>query len=304
VPAVQRAWPVATRLAVDPGEVTATGGGQRAEGMDDLADRADFRLLLAGPDVDLPSTKHHYFLIDLHQPGIEVAAAAAHRREVEFFQVHPTGAVVPERAAGGAVGAVGRCQVTLRASARGSPEPDRVGWTGSAAGHRAAHSSATASAARRASPRVERPVHQDRLVRLGARAGAGLDQPPSSDRAANHEHPVSESSIAGSRGRAEPAIQRRPLTPRCRWIGVACRSRQLADPEISPPGRAGMPPERGGPRHAAQQGAHIEVAPPRSNKNVLAERVLGMPKTSTPGAEKSWRELPPRVALRGPAKPA
>ena len=260
------------------------------------ADRADFAVLLARTDVDLP--KHEgitYFLIDLHQPGIEVRPLPHIGGEVEFFQVHLDRAVVPD---GRRVGAVGAGWTVARSTLRG--ERQMVSGAGSGGVDRIGGGT-TAQLIRSARQRARDglpggwsdPSTRDRLVRLWCEEQVrGWTNRRVRDRAANHEPPGPESSIGKVHG-AE--LNQRIQAEAADLLGAAglawpADPDQLADPDDLTAWARGMPPEvRGMLRSRANT---IEGGTTEVNKNVLAERVLGMPKDVDPWRGKPWRELP------------
>lgn len=259
------------------------------------ADRADYAVLLARTDPD--ATKHDgitYFLIDLHQPGIDVRPLRHIGGEVEFFEVYLDGALVPDAQR---VGAVGAGWTVARSTLRG--ERQMVSGTGSGGVDRIGGGS-TDQLVRAARQRARAglpggwndPVTRDRLVRLWCEEQVrGWTNRRVRDRAANNEPPGPESSIGKVHG-AE--LNQRIQAEAADLLGAAglAWAAEPDAPEVADlvAWARSMPPEvRGMLRSRANT---IEGGTTEVNKNVLAERVLGMPKDVDPWRGKPWRELP------------
>ena len=112
---------------------------------------ADFGVLLARTDPDVPKRQGiTYFLIDLHQPGVEVRPLRHIGGEVDFNEVFLDGAVVPDAQRVGEVGDGWKvANATLSGerqmvSGAGSGGVDRIGGRGRRA--RCSRSRATAAA--------------------------------------------------------------------------------------------------------------------------------------------------------------
>ena len=140
VPAVQRAGrraPTSPRSRAGP-SATATSGwspGRRC-GPRGRTSR-DFGVLLARTDADVPKRKGiTYFLIDLHQPGVEVRPLRHIGGEVDFNEVFLDGARVPDTQRVGEVGDGWKvANATLSGerqmvSGSGSGGVDRIGGSG------------------------------------------------------------------------------------------------------------------------------------------------------------------------------
>ena len=139
MPAVQRAGRrVRPRLAGVPGRARRRRvGGLRPEGVDHLGAPSQFGVLLARTDPDEPKRKGiTYFLIDLHQPGVEVRALRHIGGEVDFNEVFLDGARVPDTQRVGEVGDGWKvANATLSGerqmvSGSGSGGVDRIGGSG------------------------------------------------------------------------------------------------------------------------------------------------------------------------------
>ena len=254
------------------------------------ADRADFAVLLARTDPDVP--KHQgitYFLLAMRQPGIDVRPLRHIGGEAEFFQVFIDAARIPDSQRVGGVGNGWRvAQATL------SGERQMVSGAGSGGVNRVGGAS-TAHLIRLARQRSadglsggwDDPVVRDRLIRLWceeqvrgwtnqrvrARIASGLAPGPESSVGKVHASELNQrvqaaaADLLGASGVA--------------WPG---------DPADSDSYAASMPAEvRGMLRSRANT---IEGGTSEVNKNVLAERVLGLPKDADPWRGKPWRDLP------------
>jgi alkylation response protein AidB-like acyl-CoA dehydrogenase len=272
------------------------GAGWRVHGQKvwtTWADRADFAVLLARTDPDLP--KHQgitYFLLDMHQPGIEVSALPHIGGEAEFFQVFIDGALVPESQRVGDVGAGWRvAQATLSGerqmvSGTNSGGVDRIG--GGSTGH------LIRLARRRAAEGLpggwDDAAVRERLVRLWCeeRVRGWTNQrvraQVASNRAPGPESSIGKVHAADLNQRVQAAAADLLGAAGLAWSGDSDHLDDLAGYW------AGMPAEvRGMLRSRANT---IEGGTTEVNKNVLAERVLGLPKEPDPWRGVPWRELP------------
>jgi alkylation response protein AidB-like acyl-CoA dehydrogenase len=278
------------------------------------ADRADFAVLLARTDPDVP--KHQgitYFLLKMRQPGIDVRPLRHMGGEAEFFQVFIDGARVPDSQRVGDVGTGWRvAQATLSGerqmvSGAGSGGVDRVGGASTARLIRLARQRTADGLDGGWGDQVVR----DHLIRLWceeqvrgwtnqrvrARLASGLAPGPESSIGKVHASELNQrvqaaaADLLGASGVAWPA------DPAC-----------LADP-AGPTGPAD-PADPADPGYAADPGGYaasmpaevrgmlrsrantIEGGTSEVNKNVLAERVLGLPKDPDPWRGKPWRDLP------------
>jgi alkylation response protein AidB-like acyl-CoA dehydrogenase len=254
------------------------------------ADQASFAVMLARTDQDAP--KHQgitYFLIDMRQPGVDIRPLRHMGGETEFFQVFIDGARVPDAQRIGAEGDGWKvAQATLSGerqmvSGASSGGVDRIG--GGSTRHLirlARQISAEGLPGGWEDPRV-----RDRLVRLYCedRVRAWTNQRVRA-RLASGRAPGPESSI----GKVHAGeLNQRVQEAAADLLGAA----GVAWPGSTddPDGYAdGMPAEvRGMLRSRANT---IEGGTSEVNRNVLAERVLGLPKEPDPWRGKPWRELP------------
>jgi alkylation response protein AidB-like acyl-CoA dehydrogenase len=257
------------------------------------ADRADYAVLLARTDTDVP--KHAgltYFLIDMHQPAIQVRPLRHLGGEVEFFQVFLDGAVVPDRQRVGDIGTGWRvAQATLSGerqmvSGASSGGVDRIG--GASILH-------LIRLARRRSADGrpggwDEPAVRNMLVRLwceervrawtNERVRASI----AGDRAPGPESSIGKVHASDLNQRVQTAAADLLGAEGVAWRGDAEHIADLDEYVRS------MPPEvRGMLRSRANT---IEGGTTEVNKNVLAERVLGLPKEPDPWRGRPWRDLP------------
>ncbi|GAA3979063.1 acyl-CoA dehydrogenase [Actinomadura viridis] len=248
---------------------------------------ADFGVLLARTDPDVPKRRGiTYFLLDMRQPGVEVRPLRHIGGEVDFNEVFLDGAAVPDTQRVGEVNDGWRvARATLSGerqmvSGSGSGGVDRIGGSG------------TRRLVRLARERSGRglPYGWDdtgtrhRLVRLWCEEqirGWTNDRVRSGLRSGLPPGP--ESSIGKVHG---SELNQRVQEVAARMLGPAGTAWE------GKPGKyaESMPAEvRGMLRSRANT---IEGGTSEVNKNILAERVLGLPKEPDPWEGRPWREVP------------
>jgi alkylation response protein AidB-like acyl-CoA dehydrogenase len=246
---------------------------------------SDFGVLLARTDADVPKRKGiTYFLLDLHQPGVEVRALRHIGGEREFNEVFLDGARVPDTQRVGDVGDGWRvANATLSGerqmvSGAGSGGVDRIGGGG------VRHLLELARRTGRASEAVQRQqlarlYSEERIrawtndrVRATVKAGRA---------------PGPESSIGKvHQGSLNQRVQEQAVT----LLGPAAIAWEDEDPSGAYDDADSLPFEvRGMLRSRANT---IEGGTTEINKNVLGERVLGLPREPDPWQGAPWREVP------------
>jgi alkylation response protein AidB-like acyl-CoA dehydrogenase len=254
------------------------------------ADQAAFAVLLARTDPGVP--KHQgitYFLIDMRQPGIEVRPLRHMGGEAEFFQVYLDGARIPDEQRVGAEGTgwtvaqatlSGERQMVSGASSGGV---DRIGGASTLHLIRLARQ----IAADGLPGGWDDALVRDRLVRLYCeeRVRSWTNQRVRA-RVAQNRAPGPESSI----GKVHAAeLNQRVQAAAADLIGAAGIAWPGAADDPEDYARS-MPAEvRGMLRSRANT---IEGGTSEVNRNVLAERVLGLAKEPDPWRGRPWRELP------------
>jgi alkylation response protein AidB-like acyl-CoA dehydrogenase len=248
---------------------------------------ADFGVLLARTDPGVPKRKGiTYFLIDMHQPGVQVRPLRHIGGEVDFNEVFLDGAIIGDAQRVGAVGdgwKVARATLSgerQMVSGSGSGGVDRIGGSGARRLIRLAHE----RAAQGLPGGWQDPRLRERLVRLwceeqirswtNARVREGLKAglPPGPE--------SSIGKVAGSE------LNQRLQAVAAEMLGLS---------GTAWPGEPGtyaesMPAEvRGMLRSRANT---IEGGTTEVNKNILAERVLGLPKEPDPWEGLPWRDIP------------
>jgi alkylation response protein AidB-like acyl-CoA dehydrogenase len=242
---------------------------------------ADFGVLLARTDVDVPKRRGlTYFLVDLHAPGVEVRPLRHIGGEVDFNEVFLDHVRVPDARRVGEVGAGWQvANATLSGERQmvagsGSGGVDRIGGSGVARllrGRRHAH-----------------PVTRQRLVQAYSeerirdwtnqrvRAGLKVGRPPGA-----------ESSIG--------KVHQGELNQRVQLLATDLLGANAMAWECPPPADGkgyaeSLPYEVAGmlrSRANTIEGGTTEV-----NKNIVAERVLGLPREPDPWRDAPWREVP------------
>jgi alkylation response protein AidB-like acyl-CoA dehydrogenase len=248
---------------------------------------SDWAVLLARTDADVPKRQGlTYFLIDLHQPGVEVRPLRHLGGEVDFNEVFLDAARVPDACRVGAVGAGWKVANSTLSGERqmvsgaGSGGVDRIG--GSGVGHLIRL--AQRRSAEGASGGWHDPVVRDEIVRLyceervrewtnlrvRGRARAGRAPGPESSVGKVHQGELNQriqlvaTSVLGMGATA--------------WLG------ERGDYAASLPYEV-----RGMLRSRANT---IEGGTTEINKNILGERVLGLPREPDPFASLPWQEVP------------
>jgi alkylation response protein AidB-like acyl-CoA dehydrogenase len=244
------------------------------------AHRSDFAVLLARTDPDVPKRRGiTYFLLGLHQAGVEVQPLRHLTGEVDFNAVFLDGARVGDADRVGAVGDGWRVANATLSSERqmvagaGSGGVDRIGGSG------VDHALALA--------RADGPVEPTRRQRLAAayveerirawtnergRAGRSAGRPPGPESSVGKVH--------------SGELNQRLQVLATDLLGPAAGA-WAAPPD---PYAASLPAEvRGMLRSRANT---IEGGTSEVNRNIVAERVLGLPREPDPWHDASWREVP------------
>lgn len=238
---------------------------------------ADYGVLLARTDPDRPKRKGiTYFLIDMHQPGVQVRPLRDLTGGVDFSAVWLDRAVVPDDMRVGEVNDGWRVAGATLAGERQMLSGAGSGGVGRIGGSGMTHLLALA----RRTGRWDDPIMRQRLMvlyaeerardwtnqRVRAQAGAGRTPGPASSIGKVHQ---------GS-------LNQRMQACAMDLLGAAGIAWDGSDDD--------MPYEvRGMLRSLANT---IEGGTTEVNKNILGERVLGLPREPDPWHGKPWREVP------------
>jgi alkylation response protein AidB-like acyl-CoA dehydrogenase len=272
---------LATRAV--PAQGDGDGGGWVVTGQKvwtSSAHLARWALLLARTDPDVP--KHQgltYFACDMTAPGVEVRPLRQITGEAEFNEVFLTDVAIPGDDRIGAVGEGWKVATTTlmneRVSIGGETVPREGGMIGSAA------------AAWRASPGLRTPGLHDRLLRLWADAEVAR--------------------LAGARLRQQLAAGQPGPEGSAAKLVFARLNQEISEFEVELAGSAGLRyddwtmrrPEAvsfygrdAGYRYLRARGNSIEGGTSEILRNIIAERVLGLPPEIRVDKDVPWKDLP------------
>jgi alkylation response protein AidB-like acyl-CoA dehydrogenase len=252
---------------------------------------SDYAVLLARTDTNVPKRKGlTYFLIDLHQDGVEIRPLRHMGGEKEFNEVFLSRAIVPDAQRVGEVGGGWTvANATLSGERQmvagsGSGGVDRIGGSG------VSHLIELFGGRRDRSP--GRAANVDRLMRLFAeekvREWTNL-RVRATTRAGRSPGP--ESSIGKVH---QGALNQKLQLEANDLLGLGSIAWPTADanerPETADEWAASLPYEvKGMLRSRANT---IEGGTTEVNKNVIGERVLGLPREPDPYTDRPWREVP------------
>jgi acyl-CoA synthetase (AMP-forming)/AMP-acid ligase II/alkylation response protein AidB-like acyl-CoA dehydrogenase len=255
------------------------------------AHRSDLAVLLARTDPDVPKRRGlTYFVVDLRSPGVDVRPLRHMGGDVEFNEVFLTAVRVPE---GQRIGEVGEGWAVANAtlsgerqmvSGAGSGGVDRIGGRG--VEHLVALARRPATDGRR---RWDDPLVRQTLMRLYAeeRIGDWTNQRVRAQVRAGRS-PGPESSIGKVH---QGALNQRAQLLAVDLLGLDALAWVPGEPAAGADGYgAGLPAEvRGMLRSRANT---IEGGTTEVNKNVIGERVLGLPREPDPFRSTVWRDVP------------
>src|SRR5690349_2236194 len=243
------------------------------------ADQADFAILLARTDPEAPKHKGiTYFLLDMHQPGVEVRPLRQITGEAEFNEVFLDNARVPDAHRVGDVNDGWRVSASTLSSERQMVSGSGSGGMGRLGGSSAERLITLAQE----TGRWTDPVIRNKVMHLWAqeqirgwtnarvRAALSAGQSPGA---------------ASSLGKSHQATLNQQIQDlMVDLLGTAAVAWPATDDEDAMPRDV-----RGWMRSLANgtEGGTTDI-----NKNILGERVLGLPKEPDPWKGKPWKEIP------------
>jgi alkylation response protein AidB-like acyl-CoA dehydrogenase len=243
------------------------------------ADEADFAILLARSDPEEPKHKGiTYFLLDMHQPGVEVRPLRQITGEAEFNEVFLDGARVPDAHRVGDVNDGWRVSASTLSSERQMVSGSGSGGMGRLGGS----STERLITLAQERGRWDDPVVRHKVMRLWAqeqirgwtnarvRAALSAGQSPGAASSIGKVHQATLNQqiqdlmvdLLGTAAVAWPATDNEDALPR----EVQGMMRSLAN---------------------STEGGTTDI-----NKNILGERVLGLPKEPDLWKGKPWKDIP------------
>jgi alkylation response protein AidB-like acyl-CoA dehydrogenase len=249
-----------------------------------LAHVARWALLLARTDPEAP--KHRgltYFVLDMHAPGVDVRPLRQMTGGAEFNEVLITGARIPDTHRLGEVGDGWRVAMTTLMNERSA--------IGSSSAERGTGTIADAVALWRERPDLRTPVFRHRLAGLWAKAEAYRLTGDRARAARTAGPPGPEASI----GKLVAAELNQEIYEFCMdLLGVEGTLYDSYDDllEASVKARGHAPSGRIQQRFLRSRANTLEGGTSEILRNVLGERVLGLPGDMRADTGKPWREVP------------
>ena len=243
------------------------------------ADEADFAILLARTDPNVP--KHRgitYFLLDMHQPGVDVRPLRQITGEAEFNEVFLDGARIPDAQRVGDLNDGWRVSASTLSSERQMVSGSGSGGMGRLGGAGADRLITLAQE----TGRWDDPVVRSRVMRLWAqerirgwtnarvRAALSAGQSPGPGASIGKVH--------------QATLNQRIQELMVDLCGTAATAWPMTDDADDLPREV-----QGWLRSLANstEGGTTDI-----NKNILGERVLGLPKEPDPWKGKPWKDIP------------
>lgn len=243
------------------------------------ADEADFGILLARTDPDQPKHKGiTYFLLDMHQPGVDVRPLRQITGEREFNEVFIDGATVPDTHRVGELNDGWRVSASTLSSERQMVSGSGSGGMGRLGGSSAERLITLAQETGRWSD----PVIRGKVMRLWAQEQIrGWTNARVRAALAAGQSPGAASSI----GKVHQATLNQQIQDlMVDLLGTDALAWPTGDDEDALPREV-----QGWMRSLANstEGGTTDI-----NKNILGERVLGLPKEPDPWKGKPWKDIP------------
>ncbi|MFD6450574.1 acyl-CoA dehydrogenase family protein [Nocardia sp. NPDC060220] len=245
-----------------------------------LAHRASWALLLARTDPDVP--KHQgltYFVVDMRAPGVETRPLRQMTGQAEFNEVYLTEVRIPDAHRLGAIGAGWQVAMTTLMNERNS-----IGASGTRRGD-GTIADAVALWARR--PDRHTPVLRDRLTQLWVRSEAQRLTSARSGATATVRGPGPEGSI----GKLVGAELNKQIYEFCMDLlgpegllygDYTMRDNDFGEDELGPVQQ----------RFLRSRANTIEGGTSEVLRNILGERILGLPGDLRADSGRPWREVP------------
>lgn len=245
-----------------------------------LAHNADFAILLARSDPEQP--KHRgltYFVLDMTDPGVEVRPLRQITGEAEFNEVFLSGARIPDSQRLGEVGQ--GWQVAM-----GTLMNERVAIGGSAT-ERESGMIGAVTRLWRSRPDLRTSGLHDRLLQLWVEAEA--------TRVTGER--LRQQLVAGTPGPEGSAVKLSfaGLNQRISGLEVEMLGEEgleYDDWSFRRPQNAGFTARGAGYRYLRAKGNSIEGGTSEVLRNIIAERVLGLPAEPRTDKDVPWKELP------------
>lgn len=243
------------------------------------ADEADFAMLLARTDPQQPKHKGlTYFLLDMHQAGVQVRPLRQITGECEFNEVFLDGARVPDAQRVGELNDGWRVSASTLSSERQMVSGSGSGGMGRLGGFSAERLITLAQE----TGRWQDPVIRGKIMRLWAQERVrGWTNARVRSALSAGQSPGAASSI----GKVHQASLNQQIQDlMVDLLGTAAVAWPATDdPDALPPEVHGMLRSLAN----ATEGGTTDI-----NKNILGERVLGLPREPDPWKGKPWKDVP------------
>lgn len=243
------------------------------------ADEADFAMLLARTDPQQPKHKGlTYFLLDMHQAGVQVRPLRQITGECEFNEVFLDGVRVPDAHRVGELNDGWRVSASTLSSERQMVSGSGSGGMGRLGGFSAERLITLAQE----TGRWQDPVTRGKIMRLWAQERVrGWTNARVRSALSAGQSPGAASSI----GKVHQASLNQQIQDlMVDLLGTAAVAWPATDdPDALPPEVHGMLRSLAN----ATEGGTTDI-----NKNILGERVLGLPREPDPWKGKPWKDVP------------
>ena len=252
-----------------------------------LAHLADFGMLVTRTDTEVPKHKGlTYFAVDMHQPGVDVRPLRQITGEAEFNEVYLTEARIPDSHRIGDVGEGWRVSLTTLANERTS-----IGGGGGGGGGPKRGSGAIAEAVRiwHDTPDAQSAARRDQLLAAWIDAEVLRLTNLRAVAAARSGNPGPEGSIA----KLALAINHQEIYALCMNM-LGADALAGFDFTFRRPAEVGLDGEEGSSRHMflRSRANSIEGGTSEIMRNILGERILGLPGEPRVDKELPWSKVP------------